>query len=381
MLQINEATKNDDLKLIRSEIMANANSGFDVLMDHNPETGEEIILSRCLLTGNLNGKLFNCSCYSPMSELFFKESKDLKDTNPRNYQSMSFSRVHEFLDDIDARLATVDNSYYMRLQMHTVRERYDQECQSQTNKRAYETQKKVSEAEAAKQRRLENEERNRQRKAEREAARLKRKKIAETTKRVNANAAKAVAERKAEEERKAQMQKEAQLKAQEEARKAEIEQAINHMFTAFDEHKNLPPIYEKDKNGNDCFYLKINNKVMHIVMSETEPLCHFISKEPVRSRLLTPYDIQDIMTSIDTNLNANGDFDDILGKFGSLYNQCQQIIANREEKRNKKNKGKIIGPSKGGTVLHSDIEPLYKKVCRKLMSPTTFEVSIQNQRN
>ena len=265
--------------------------------------------------------------------------------------------------------------------MHTVRERYDQECQSQTNKRAYETQKKVSEAEAAKQRRLENEERNRQRKAEREAARLKRKKIAETTKRVNANAAKAVAERKAEEERKAQMQKEAQLKAQEEARKAEIEQAINHMFTAFDEHKNLPPIYEKDKNGNDCFYLKINNKVMHIVMSETEPLCHFISKEPVRSRLLTPYDIQDIMTSIDTNLNANGDFDDILGKFGSLYNQCQQIIANREEKRNKKNKGKIIGPSKGGTVLHSDIEPLYKKVCRKLMSPTTFEVRIQNQRN
>lgn len=381
MLQINEATKTDDLKLIRSEIMANANSGFDVLMYHNPETGEEIILSHGILIGNLNGKFFGCTCYRPMAELFFKESRDLQDENVQNYQPMSFSRVHEFLDDIDARLATVDNSYYMRLQMHTVRERYDQECQSQTNKRAYETQKKVSEAEAAKQRRLENEERNRQRKAEREAARLKRKKIAQTTKRVNADAAKAVAERKAEEERKAQMQREAQLKAQEEARKAEIKQAINHMFTTFDKHKNLPPIYEKDKNGNDCFYLKINNKVMHIVMSETEPLCHFISKEPVRSRLLTPYDIQDIMTSIDTDLNADGKFDDILGNFGSLYNQCQQIIANREEKRNKKNKGKIIGPSKGGTVLHSDIEPLYKKVCRKLMSPTTFEVRIQNQRN
>ena len=61
MLQINEATRNDDLKLIRSEIMANAKSCVDILMYHNPETGEEIILSCCMLTGNLNGKLFNCS--------------------------------------------------------------------------------------------------------------------------------------------------------------------------------------------------------------------------------------------------------------------------------------------------------------------------------
>ena len=135
MLQINETTRNDDLKLIRSEIMANANSGFDVLMYHNPETGEEIILSRGILIGNLNGKFFGCTCYRPMSELFFKESRDLQDENVQNYQPMSFSRVHEFLDEIDARLATVNNSYHMRLQMHTVKERYDLECRQNPHKR------------------------------------------------------------------------------------------------------------------------------------------------------------------------------------------------------------------------------------------------------
>jgi multidrug efflux pump subunit AcrA (membrane-fusion protein) len=310
---------------------------------------------------------------------------------------MKPDRIRILLSDLDEYFAKDENAKYLRLQMQSVREMWEflhtnNAHNSFTNYQAKQQQdiqlerqqavkKQVSEAQAAAERRRQNEERTRQRKAAREAERLKRKKIEETRKRVNADAAKAVAERKAQEAQRIQAQKEAMLKAKEEARKAEIEQAINHMFTAFDEHKNLPPIYEKDKNGNDCFYLKINNKVMHIVMSETEPLCHFISKEPVRSRLLTPYDIQDIMTNIDTHLNADGKFDDILGNFGSLYNQCQQIIANREEKRNKKNKGKIIGQSKGGTVPHSDIEPLYKKVCRKLMSPTTFEVGTQNQRN
>ena len=370
MLQINEATRNDDLKLIRSEIMANAKSGVDILMYHNPETGEEIILSCCMLTGNLNGKLFNCSCYSPMSELFFKESRDLKDTNPRHYQSMSTSRVHEFLDEIDARLATVNNSYYMRLQMHTVRERYDLECRQNPHKRK--AQQQLSEAEAAKQRRLENEERNRKRKAEREAERLKRKKIAQTTKRVNADAAKAAAERKAEEERKAQMQKEALLKAQEESKRAEIKRVIGNMFQAFDKHPSLPPVYERNKNGDDCFYFKINGKVMHVVMSETDPLCHFLNPDKKSSKPLGIYDIQDIMMNINEHLNANGDFDELLGNFALFYKKCQQIMTNKNtinDKRTEKQSENMHGV----IVRSKTVVPLYTKVCQKLMSPYTFD--------
>ena len=374
MLQINEATKNDDLKLIRSEIMANANNGIDILMYHNPKTGEEIILSCCMLTGNLNGKLFNCSCYSPMSELFFKESRDLQDTNPRHYQSMSTSRVHEFLDEIDARLATVDNSYHMRLQMHTVRERYDLECRQNPHKRK--AQQQLSEAEAAKQRRLENEERNRKRKAEREAERLKRKKIAQTTKRVNADAAKAAAERKAEEERKAQMQKEAQLKAQEEAIREENKRTTENMLAAFDKHKNLPPVYDQDNDGNDCFYLKINNKVMHVVMSDTAPLCHQLSLEPRASTPLDVHDIQDIMTNINDHLNAKGDFDELLCNFALFYKRCQDIISNKSAIANKR-AAKVSKNPKGVIVHKHTVRPLYGKVCHRLMRPSTFNVGNQ----
>ncbi len=355
---------------------------------------EKIVLYRGTLSGYLNGMYFGCWCHMPGVKLFFNESKNL-DTLPKAPE-MKPKRVCQFLDELDERLASDPGLYYIRIQMQSVRQLWEASktnlnIASSTNlvstrlqkqldaERRRSVSQQVSEAEAAKQRRLENEERTRKRKAEREAERLKRKKIAETTKRINAEAAKVAAERKAEEERIAQMQKEAEKQAREEAQREEIKQAENNMFKTFEKHKNLPPVYEKDKDENDCFYLKINGKLMHIVMSETEPLCHFLSQEPVRSRMLTPYDIQDIMISIDTHLNANGDFDHILEKFASFYSQCQQIVVNREEKRNKKNKGKIIGPYKGATVPHSDIKPLYKKVCKRLMRPYTFEINNQNQ--
>ena len=359
------------------------------------EQGEEkIILYRGTLSGYLRGMYFGCWCHMPGVKLFFNESKSLD--RLQKSPEMKPERVRQFLGELDETLSSDPSLHYIRIQMQSVRELWEADntnFQQSTNnhvtarlqeqiaaERKRVVNRQIAEAQAAAERRHQNEERTRERKAQREAERLKRKKIAETTKRINADAAKIAAERRAEEQRKIQMQKEAQLRAQEEQRKAEIERAINNMYETFGKNKNLPPVYERDKNGNDCFYLKINGKLIHIVMSETEPLCHFISRDPVRSRLLTPYDIQDVMTSIDTHLNANGDFDNILENFASFYASCQQIVVNREERRNKKNKDKDIGPYRGATVPHSDIEPLFKKVCRRLLSPSTFEMINQKQR-
>ncbi|MBR5129967.1 MAG: hypothetical protein IKV03_01935 [Alphaproteobacteria bacterium] len=368
MLEINEQTKDTDLKLIRSEIMANANSGFDVLMYHNTETGEEIVLSKGILVGNLNGKFFGCSCYRPMGKLFFKESRDLNDKNPHNYQPMSFSRVHEFLDDLDARLATVDNSYYMRLQMHTIRERYDTECKTKENKRGYEAQKKLNEAEAAKQRRLENEERTRQRKAAREAERLKRKKIEETRKRVNADAAKASAERKAREEQRRIAAIESKKKEIEMQQKQEEERIATLMMNTFRKHKTLPPVFEYDKNGNKCFYLKINNKVIHLVMHPQKPRCQILTE--TTSSFLTPHDLMDVFENIETHLNSQGKIESVLEQLPSFYAQCSQI----EKIKNDPN-SKLVSPM-SVCCENKDAPAFYKKICTRLMTPSAYPYNV-----
>ena len=364
MLEINEQTKDTDLKLIRSEIMANTKNGIDVLIYDSPSTGEAIVLSRGILVGNLNGKHFGCSCYRPMAELFFKESRDLNDTNPRNYQAMSFSRVHEFLDDLDTRLATVDNSYYMRLQMHTVRERYDTECKTKENKRGYETQKKLEEAEAAKQRRLENEERTRQRKAAREAERLKRKKIEETRKRVNADAAKATAERKATEEKRRIAAIEAKQKEIEMQQKQEEERLTALMMNAFRKHETLPPVFEYDKNGSKCFYLKINNKVMHLVMHPQKTRCQVVTE--TTSSFLTPHDLMDVFENIETHLNSQGKIESVLEQLPSFYAQCNQIEAVRNDPNSK-----LVSPM-SVCCENKDAPAFYKKICTRLMRPSAY---------
>ena len=365
MLEIKMETKNDDLKLIRSEIMANASSGVDILMYTDPEKNEEIVLSQGILVGKLNGKYFGCSCYRPMQELFFKESKDLKDENPKNYQPMSYTRVLEFLEEIDTRLANVDNSYYMRLQMHTVRERYETECKQKTNKREYETQKQVTEAQAAADRRRQNEEKNRQRKAEREAQRLQRKKIAETTKRINADAAKAAAERKAEEQRRAQEQKEAQLRAQEEAKRIEMERIEKNMMNIFNRHSDLPPVFEYDKHNHECFYLKVKNKVVHLIMHPEKPKCQILT--PTSAKFLGIYEFMDVRDSIEEHLNTQEKIEPILERLPAFYKQCMDIqsVKTNEEKRRKAG---LTNPQ-SVTCSDKDAPALYKKVCTRLMTP------------
>lgn len=365
MLEINTATKDNDLKIIRSEIMSNASSGYDILMYSNPETGEEIVLSQGILVGTLNGKYFGCSCYRPGSKLFFKESRDLKDNNPKNYQAMSFTRVHEFLDEIDARLESVGNSYYMRLQMHSVREQYNLECQTKTNKREYNIQKKLDEAAAAAERRRQNEERTRQRKAQREAERLKRKKIAETTKRIHADAAKAVAERKAEEARKKQAKKEALLRTAEEEKRLENERMEQSMMNSFNQHADLPPVFEYDKNGYECFYLKIKGKVIHIIMHPEKPKCQILT--PTSSEFLGVYTFMDVRDNIEENLNSQEQIEPILEKLPYFYKKCMDIqsVKTNEEKRRQKG---LTNPQ-SVTCAEKDAPALYKKICTRLMTP------------
>ena len=364
MLEINEQTKDTDLKLIRSEILANAKNGINVLIYDSPSTGEAIVLSQGILVGNLNGKRFGCSCYRPGSEVFFKETRDLKDDNVNKYQPMSFSRVHEFLDDLDTRLATVDNSYYMRLQMRTVREQYDLEYQKRAYKKGNNIQKKLEEAEAAKQRRLENEERTRQRKAAREAERLKRKKIEETRKRVNADAAKAMAERKEAEEKRRIAAIEAKKKEIEMQQKQEEERITTLMMNTFRKHETLPPVFEYDKNGNKCFYLKIKNKVMHLVMHPQKPRCQILTE--TTSSFLTPHDLMDVFENIETHLNSQGKIESVLEQLPSFYAQCSQI-----EKIKNDSNSKLVSPM-SVCCENKDVPAFYKKICTRLMTPSGY---------
>lgn len=380
----------EELKGIRNEITRLAQSDEARLIYQNGE--EKIVLYRGTLSGYLNGMYFGCWCYMPGVKLFFNESKDLNTL--KQSREMTPERVRQFLDELDQTMASDPALHYIRLQMNSVREMWEFEKTNLPNlhrNNSYAAQKQeimdiqrqrivskqVAEAEAAKQRRLENEERTRLRKAQREAEREKRRKIAETTKRVNADASKAAAERKAEEERKAQMQKEAQLKAQEEAIREENKRTTENMLAAFDKHKNLPPVYDQDNDGNDCFYLKINNKVMHVVMSDTAPLCHQLSLEPRASTPLDVHDIQDIMTNINDHLNAKGDFDELLCNFALFYKRCQDIISNKSAIANKR-AAKVSKNPKGVIVHKHTVRPLYGKVCHRLMRPSTF--NIDNQR-
>lgn len=380
----------EELKGIRNEITRLAQSDEARLIYQNGE--EKIVLYRGTLSGYLNGMYFGCWCYMPGVKLFFNESKDLNTL--KQSREMTPERVRQFLDELDQTMASDPALHYIRLQMNSVREMWEFEKTNLPNlhrNNSYAAQKQeimdiqrqrivskqVTEAEAAKQRRLENEERTRLRKAQREAEREKRKKITETTKRVNADASKAAAERKAEEERIFQMQKQEQQRVLKEIKKAEIEQAANHMFETVDKHKELPAVYERNKDGNDCFYLKINNKVVHIVMSENEPLCHALLPQTKSSRPLSVYDIQDVMKNINDNLNANGDFDEILCNFALFYKKCQQIIDNKNMPTSKRTQ-KQSENMHGVTIPSKDVVGLHKKVCYKLMRPSTF--NIDNQR-
>lgn len=355
---------------------------------------EQIVLYRGTLSGYLNGMYFGCWCHMPGVRLFFNESKDL-DTLPKAPE-MKPARIRQFLDELDERLASDPGLYYIRIQMQSVRQLWEASnpnlnTSSSTNlvaiklkeqldaERKRKVSQQVSEAEAAKQRRLENEERTRLRKAQREAERLKRKKIAETTKRINAEAAKVAAERKAEEERIAQMQKEAEKQAREEAQREEIRRTTENMLRACDKHTDLPPVYDQDKDGNDCFYLKINNKVMHVVISETAPLCHQLNLEARTSTPLDVHDIQDVMTNINEHLNKNGDFDELLCNFALFYKKCQEIM-NNESTLAKRQRTKVTKNPKGVIVPKHTVRPLYAKVCHRLMRPSTFNLDTGNQR-
>lgn len=355
---------------------------------------EKIVLYRGTLSGYLNGMYFGCWCHMPGVKLFFNESKNL-DNLPKAPE-MKPKRVRQFLDELDERLASDPGLYYIRLQMQSVRQLWEASnpnlnTSSNTNlvaiklkeqldaERKRKVSQQVSEAEAAKQRRLENEERTRLRKAQREAERLKRKKIAETTKRINAEAAKVAAERKAEEERIAQMQKEAEKQAREEAQREEIRRTTENMLQACDKHTDLPPVYDQDKDGNDCFYLKINNKVMHVVISETAPLCHQLNLETKTSTPLDVHDIQDVMTNINEHLNKNGDFDELLCNFALFYKKCQEIM-NNESTLAKRQRTKVTKNPKGVIVPKHTVRPLYAKVCHRLMRPSTFNLDTGNQR-
>jgi len=376
-----------ELKNVRDDIITLTQEKREFLVHYDKQKEEEIVLSGGTLIGKMNNRYFCCWCYIPSCKLFFKEANDLGAL--MHAPDMKPERIKVLFEELDERFAQNPAAKYLRLQMQSVQEIWkflhtlinpnssDNRYHDQREKRFQSERQKainaqVAEAETAKQRRLENEERNRQRKAEREAERLKRKKIAQTTKRVNADAAKAAAERKAEEERKAQMQKEAQLKAQEESKRAEIKRVIGNMFQAFDKHPSLPPVYERNKNGDDCFYFKINGKVMHVVMSETDPLCHFLNPDKKSSKPLGIYDIQDIMMNINEHLNANGDFDELLGNFALFYKKCQQIMTNKNtinDKRTEKQSENMHGV----IVRSKTVVPLYTKVCQKLMSPYTFD--------
>lgn len=369
---------NPELKGVRKSITELAQEKREYLVYFDNETKEHIFLNGGSLIGHIKGRYFCCWCYIPGCKLFFRETPELNKL--KSAPEMKPDRIRILLSDLDEYFAKDESAKYLRLQMQSVREMWEflhtnNAHNSFTNYQAKQQQdiqlerqqtvkKQVSEAQAAAERRRQNEERTRQRKAAREAERLKRKKIEETRKRVNADAAKATAERKAMEEKRRIAAIEAKKKEFEMQQKQEEERIFTLMMNTFKKHKTLPPVFEYDKNGSKCFYLKINNKVMHLVMHPQKPRCQILTE--TTSSFLTPHDLMDVFTNIETHLNGQGKIESVLEQLPSFYAQCCQI----EKIKNDPNT-KLVSPM-SVYCENKDAPALYKKICTRLMTPSGY---------
>lgn len=399
------------LKAIREEILRHARTGERKIIYEN-ESGEQIILFGGTLCGNMNNRYFGCWCYMPGNKLFFIETNSLKDNTLQKYPPMKTERVREFLDELDQKLTVADNPFAkaIQIQMHSVREQFEFERKNPAvyhniseeyrshrqatieTQRQRELDKRRAEAQAAAERRRQN---KAKKEAQKEAKRLSKQQGATTSQETTSTLSVAVPSVKSIQTTNntptvmvdksthnqtvtpaiKQMSQNTSdfavdiLKADESVRA--------RMFEAFNKHTDLPPVFEYNNYADPCFYLKMNGKAIQIILSDTLPYCQALLQNPTRVKFLTRRDMQNVMSIIDENLNTDGQFDDMLAQFGSLYQRCRQIRMNREAARHKENKGKNIGPCIGATVGQKHAEDVLVKICHKIMTPHTNDVTVR----
>lgn len=292
------------------------------------EGNEKIIKNGGTLGGYLNGCYFACTYLHPERELFFHESKTFEKL-PIS-MPMKNDRIAVLFDTLFDRLSRKQELLPMIGQLEKVKKQWcdlrDQEEAFRQARAQSKRDKQMAELKAAAAQRKQNEERKKALRAQKQAQRAAEKEAA----RKKAQAAQEALKQKAEREKR--------------------EKLLNQI----ESQQNIQPIFEYDKDGNKCFYMKLNGDLIHIVMSRSKPRCQVLTREPAQAKMLSPSEFISVVEQIDEHLNKENEFDSVLNEIGTFY---QSFI----------NKNCI-------TTADKDVPTLYEQICAKLATPCPVSV-------